>query len=129
PRNAVMVAFDLGLQGYDESRGRQFQQQLMQKVRALPGVKSAGLGNSLPLGLDQSTTQAFAHGKPVPRPSEIIHPNYYMVDPGYFRAMQTRLVAGRDFDHHDRQGAKPVAIVNQTLAAQLFPNENPVGKR
>jgi predicted permease len=129
PRDAVMVAFDLGLQGYDEARGRQFQQRLMEKVRALPGVESAGLGNSLPLGLDQSTSQVFAEGKPAPRPSEIIHPNYYMVDPGYFRTMQTRLVAGRDFDHHDRQGAKAVAIINQTLAAQLFPNENAVGKR
>jgi len=39
------------------------------------------------------------------------------------------LVAGRDFDQHDREGAKPVAIINQTLAAQLFPNENAVGKR
>ena len=128
-RNAVIVAFDLGLQGYDEGRGKQFQQRLMEKVRTLPGVESAGLANSLPLGLDQSTTQAFAQGKPVPRPSDVVHPNYYMVDLGYFRTMQTRLVAGRDFDQHDREGAKPVAIINQTLAAQLFPNENAVGKR
>jgi predicted permease len=129
PRNAVAVAFDLGLAGYDEARGSKFQRRLIEKVSTLPGIQSAGLANSLPLGLDQSSTSMFAEGKPTPTPSETPSANYYMVDPGYFRTMQTRFLAGRDFDLHDRAGARPVAIVNLAFANRLFPHENALGKR
>ncbi len=129
PRNAVGVWFDLALEGYDEPHGRDFQHRVVEKVSALPGVQSAGFANSLPLGLDQSTTTVYGEGKPLPKPSEAQSANYYMVDPGYFRTMQTHLLAGRDFDAHDTQNAKRVAIVNQAFAARVFPSENAVGKR
>jgi len=129
PRNAVGVWFDLSLEGYDETHGRDFQRRVVEKVAALPGIQSAGFANSLPLGLDQSTTTVYGQGKPLPKPSERHGANFYMVDSGYFRTMQTRLVAGRDFDPHDTQKSKHVAIVNQAFAAQVFPNENAVGKR
>ena len=129
PQSAVAVAFDLGLNGYTAESGKQFQARLLEKVSTLPGVQSAALANSLPLGLDQSNTSFFAEGKPVPKMSERQSANYYMVTPGYFTTMQTRLLAGRDFDQHDREGAKKVVIVNYALAARLFPNENAVGKR
>ncbi|MBZ5592247.1 MAG: ABC transporter permease [Acidobacteriia bacterium] len=129
PRNAVAVAVDLGLAGYDETRGSEFQHRLIEKVAAFPGITSAAFANSLPLSLDQSTTSVFAEGKPVPRPGETPDAHYYMVDPGYFRAMETRLIAGRAFDQHDQKNTRPVAIVNQAFAASLFPNENALGKR
>ena len=129
PRNAVAVVFDLGLEGYNETHGKDFQRRLMEKVSTLPGIQSAGFANSLPLGLDQSTTGIYGEGNPLPKPSESQEANYYMVDPGYFRSMQTRLMAGRDFDQHDTQNSKRVAIVNQTFAGQVFPHENAVGKR
>jgi predicted permease len=129
PQNAVAVAVDLGLAGYDETSGGEFQHRLIEKVSALPGVTSAGLANSLPLSLDQSTTSVFAEGKPVPRPGETPNSHYYMVSPGYLRTMETRLIAGRTFDQHDQKNTRPVAIVNQTFAARLFPNENALGKR
>jgi predicted permease len=130
PQNAVAVAVDLGLAGYDETRGSEFQHRLIEKVSALPDITSAGLANSLPLSLDQSTTSVFAEGKPAPRPGEVPPAtHYYMVGPGYFRAMETRLVAGRAFDPHDQKNTRPVAIVNQAFAARLFPNENALGKR
>ena len=129
PQNAVAVGLDLGLAGYDEVRGREFQRYVLERVSSLPGITAAGLANSLPLSLDQSTTSVTAEGKPVPRSGEAPHANYYMVGPGYFRTMQTRLIAGRPFDAHDRQGSKPVGIVNQALATRVFPNENALGKR
>jgi len=129
PHNAVAVAVDLGLAGYDETRGREFQRRLMEQVSSLPGITTAGFANSLPLSLDQSTTSIFAEGKPVPPPGEVPNANYYMVDPGYFRAMQTRLITGRAFDQRDQKASRPVAIVNQAFAARLFPNENALGKR
>ncbi len=129
PQNAVAVAVDLGLAGYDETRGREFQHRLIEKVSALPGITSASLANSLPLSLDQSSTSVYGEGKPVPRPGETPNSHYYMVGAGYFRAMETRLVAGRALDQHDQKNTRPVAIVNQALAARLFPNENALGKR
>jgi len=130
PRNAVAVATDLGLAGYDETRGREFQHRLIEKVAALPGITAAGFANSLPLSLDQSATSVFAEGKPAPRPGEVPPAShYYMVSPGYFRAMETRLVAGRVFDQHDQKNTRLVAVVNQAFAARLFPNENALGKR
>ena len=56
PQNAVAVAFDLGLAGYDETRGREFQRRVIEKVSSLAGIQSAGFSNSIPLSLDQSTT-------------------------------------------------------------------------
>jgi predicted permease len=129
PRHAVAVTFDVGLNGYSEDRGKAFERQLTDRLTALPGVESIALTNWLPLGIAQSSTGMFAEGKPVPPASKLPHAYYYNVTPGYFRTMQTRLIAGRDFAQTDRKGAPPVAIVNQTLARRLFPNEDALGKR
>jgi len=129
PRNAAVAAVDLGLAGYDESRGREFQRRLVEKIAALPGIQSAGLANTIPLSIDQSHTTTARADKPEPKPSELIHANFYMVDPGYFRTMQTRILSGRALDAHDRQGAPNVAIINRALADRLFPNENALGGR
>ncbi len=129
PQNAVAVAFDLGLAGYDESRGREFQRRVIEKVSSLAGIQSAGFSNSIPLSLDQSTTGVHRQDRPEPKPSEVQRANFYMVNAGYFRTMQTRILAGRDFDLHDRQGSQAVAIINQTFARRVFPNENAVGKK
>jgi predicted permease len=128
-RNAVVVAFDLGLAGYDETRAREFQRRVIEKVSALAGVQSAGFANSLPLSLDQSATSVRRADRPKPKPSQVQRANYYMVSTSYFRTMQTRILAGRDFDLHDRPGSPPVAIINQTFARRMFPNENAVGKK
>jgi predicted permease len=120
---------DLGLAGYDESRGREFQRRLLAKVAALPGVQAAGLANTIPLSIDQSHTSVYRGDKPEPKPAELTHANYYQVDSGYFRTMQTRIVAGRAFDSRDRQGAQRVAIINQALARRLFGKENALGGR
>jgi predicted permease len=129
PRHAVSVRVDLALQGYDEARGRDFQRRVLERVAALPGIESAGLASSLPLGLDQSTNTMYVEGRPEPRASDVPSAFSYRVTPGYFRTMQTRLVAGRDFEERDDRQGRPVAIVNQAFAAQLLPGENPVGKR
>ena len=129
PKHAAAVSVNLGLEGYDESRGREFQRRLIDKVRALPGIESAGLINALPLTLSISTNRIFVEGKPVPRAADAPMAAMYRAAPGYFRTVQTRLVAGRDFDARDTPGSKRVVIVNQTFVRQLLPNEDPLGKR
>ena len=129
PRNTVAVGFELGLHGYDQQRGREFQQRLLDKIKTLPGTESAALINTLPLGLDTSTRSITIEGRPEPPAAERPNAIAYEATPGYFHAMQTALLAGRDFDDRDRKGAPGVVIVNQAFADQLLPNENALGKR
>jgi predicted permease len=129
PENAVSVRVDLALQGYDEERGRAFQSRVLELIRQRPGVESAGIANSLPLGTDQSTNRIYVEGRPEPRASEVPYAFYYSVTPGFFRTMQTRVVGGRDFDSRERRGARRAAIVNRTFAMELLGGEDAVGMR
>ncbi|MBZ5607302.1 MAG: ABC transporter permease [Acidobacteriia bacterium] len=129
PRHAVMVMFDVALNGYSQERGRAFERRLMDQLTALPGLESVAMSSSLPLGLGESSTNVYGEGKPVPKVSDAPSAYYYNVTPGYFRTMQTRLIAGRDFDQHDTAESTRVAIVNEAFARRLFPGENPLGKR
>ena len=129
PRHAAAVAFDLGLQGYDEVRGREFQRRVLERVRALPGIESAGLIDGFPLTLNWNNSTMFIEGRPAPRASDLTLAAMYRVTPGYFRTARTRMLAGRDFDEGDKKGAWRVAIVNEAFARQLLAGENPIGKR
>jgi predicted permease len=129
PRHAVAVAFDISVNGYSEDRAKAFEQRLRDRLATLPGIESIAIGNWLPLGAGQSNTTVYAEGKPAPPPNQAPHPYFYNVTPNYFRTMQTRLVAGRDFNDSDRPGSPLVAIINQALARRLFPNEYALGKR
>jgi predicted permease len=126
--NAMTMSVDLGLQGYDETKGRNFYRDLTERVRALPGVKAAGLIRSLPLGLEVSTTSVYPQGRPEPRAEEMPSAMYENVSPEYFSAMGIALVAGRDFAESDTAKSPGVAIINETMAAKFWPGENPVGK-
>ncbi|HKA22674.1 MAG TPA: ABC transporter permease, partial [Blastocatellia bacterium] len=129
PNHAVTLSVDLGLQGYDEARGRNFYQQLLQATRALPGVKAVGLIRSLPLGLEYSTTGVYPDGRPEPHANEMPSACYESISPGYFAAMGIPLMVGRDFSEADTAKSSGVTIINETLAHQFWPGENPIGKR
>jgi predicted permease len=129
PRNAASVSFDVGMQGYSEARGLDFQKRLLQRVQTLPGIESASLSNTIPLSLDVSNTSLVAYGKPVPRPSETIGAIYYYAGPGFFHTLQTRLLEGREFTVRDTADSPKVVVINKALANRLFPDENALGKR
>jgi macrolide transport system ATP-binding/permease protein len=129
PSRAVTLSVDLGLQGYDEQKGQIFYRQLSQHVRALPGVRAAGLIRSLPLGLEASTTGVYPDGRPEPQAQDMPSAFYENISPGYFAAMGIPLLAGRDFADTDTAKSAGVAIVNETLAQKFWPGENPIGKR
>lgn len=130
PHGLATVSFDLNTQGYDEPRGREFQLRMLDTVRQLPGVESAALTDSLPLGAGGSTRRLSIEGKPAPTragdaPTAVI----FSVSPDFFRTMQTRLVSGRDFDDRDKPGSRQVAIVNRAFAEQLLDGGDPLGRR
>ena len=118
---AKILAGDIvAKQGYDRIRG---------EIRALPGVTAVGVGSTLPLrgadiGLEvKAEGRAIAVGEATPRAS------LRTADPDYFRAAGIPLLKGRAFAATDQPGGGKVVILNQVLAARLFPGEDPIGRR
>ena len=128
PEDVSVVAFDLGLAGYSDGKGRAFQQRALEAVQQLPGVRLAAYSNSVPLSIDQSTTTVFPADKPALRPSDSVGAYYYQVSPDYFETLGTKLLAGRDFTWHDDERSPRVAIVNVAFAERVLHSENGVGQ-
>ncbi len=128
-RHAAALSFDLGLQGYDETRARDFQRRVLQRVRNMPGIEFAGTISGLPLSLNWNNSGILIEGKPVPRAADVTMAAMFNISPGYLRAVQTKLMAGRDLEESDKDGGRRVVLVNEAFTRQLLPGENPVGKR
>jgi predicted permease len=129
PQNAIELSFDLRLQGYDDAQGREFQKRLLERVRALPGVQEAGTANLVPVDLHFGRVPVFIEGQLPERGANAPRAMSNRVSPGYFKAMSTRLLQGRDFTEMDNEAATRVVIVNETFARQFWQGENPIGKR
>ncbi|HKG60294.1 MAG TPA: ABC transporter permease [Pyrinomonadaceae bacterium] len=105
-----------------------FYNSVIEKVSAIPGVQDAGLINTLPLF--KGPTSGFrVEGRPVTTPDKWPSVNYRVVSPGYFRALGIPVLQGRAYTDRDNENAPLVMMVNQQLAREIFPDENPVGKR
>lgn len=128
PANAVAVSFDVGLQGYDETKGRAFQQQAIERVSALPGVQAVALASYLPLSLNFNYTGVYIEGQPFNGGSNLPIVIPANVSPNYFKTMSINL-RGRDFTAHDKEKESRVAIVNETFARRFFPGGEAIGKR
>jgi predicted permease len=129
PQHVSVVAFELGLAGYSEDRGRDFQRQALESIRQLPDVQSAAYSNSLPLSIDQSNSGVFPADKTDPQPSDRIPIVYYQVSPDFFATLGTKLLRGREFTWRDDRNAPQVAIVNVAFAKRVLHTENAVGQR
>jgi len=107
-----------------------FFENLLEKVRALPGVTHVATTASLPIAAGGFTrSPAAVEGRPLPAVADRKIVVRSTISPGFFAALDIPLKEGRDFTWRDRDGAPNVVIINLTLAAQLFPGENPVGRR
>ena len=130
PGQAVEVSFDLGLQQYDRERGREFQRQVLERVRSLPGLQAAALTTHAPLTSGESGGKAvFIQGDEPKTTTQAPIVLTTSISLDYFRTMETRLLQGRDFTAQDDAQSPPVAIVNEAFARRFWPGENPIGKR
>lgn len=103
---------------------------ILDRLRALPGVRAAGVTNVLPVGGGRTDRFFNIVGRPKETDTnKMPDAELRVVSRGYFEAMGVRMLAGRDFDATDAAGAPLVAIVNQELARRYFPNENPIGRQ
>ena len=97
-------------------------------LQALPGVQSAGMVHAVPMGGTPDSTVIRVPGR-TPRPHEQEYANYMFTSPGYFSAVRTPLLRGRDFEDSDTLNSAPVTIVNRTMAHALWPGKEALGKQ
>jgi predicted permease len=123
PDGVYVASFDLNHAGYDRTRGIEFRTRLVETIAALPGVVGVTFTSSVPLTTDQSTDTVFGESALL-EASRGVDANAFIVPPGYFAIMETRLVSGREYAPTDSR----VVIVNETLARRLFGTADVVGR-
>jgi predicted permease len=116
--------------GYDAPRAKMFQDELIQRVRALPGIEEAAYARVVPLSYQSySSTPIAVDGYEPPVNGESTDELYNEVSPDYFATMGIPLISGREFTRADDENAPRVAIVNQTMVARYWRGQSPIGQR
>jgi putative ABC transport system permease protein len=127
-----LLTLQLFLPEADESasdaRSSQTIAAILEKVRAVPGVQSAGIVNSLPVVGGVSTDFAVV-GRPPVKSGDEPSADIRVIDPGYLRTMQIPLLRGREFSERDSADAPKAMLINQTMADKFWPGRDPVGSR
>jgi predicted permease len=124
----AMLSVNLGREGYDAARGELFYKRMIESAAALPGAVSAAVAESVPLGGTQISRSVYLPSTDTTsRDMRLTQVNY--VSPGYFGTTGIPVLAGRDFDSRDSGTTPAVAIVNETMAKQYWPDGNAVGQR
>ena len=129
PRGLHVAQMDLTLVNHTSETGVQFVDQLLARAATLPGVQAVAMSRMIPLdGGKMGLGGVLVEGHPAPGESASWDPGWNIVTPAYFDVMRIPVVKGRGFTEQDRAGAPDVAIINETLAASIWPNEDAVGK-
>jgi predicted permease len=120
-KNTMVAQTDLNMAGYSQERVPAMQKKMIEAMLALPGVKTAALADSLPLGTGSNDAIVFMDTTADLRPANAAaYAAMFNVSPKYFRAAGTELLAGREFTWNDDGNSPRVAVVNVELARRLF---------
>ncbi len=128
PQNMLLFRISPGMNRYDEKRTVALYDSLLERLAAVPGVRSAALANPALLSGSTNITGFFIRGRTYTRDADDgIH--RMVVSPNFFDTMEIRLAAGRGFNNHDTATSPKVALINEAAVKKYFPNENPIGQR
>jgi putative ABC transport system permease protein len=129
PEDVLTTRIQLSSARYD-STGRQirFFQGLLERVRRVPGVRSASAITWLPFSGLGSATRIYVEGRPLPRPGEELSADIRGVDPQYFRTMQIPVTHGVPFTDADGPRTRQAIVINATMARTMFPGQDPIGQ-
>jgi putative ABC transport system permease protein len=128
-KDVVLSVVDLFSAGYNGERARIFNDELLNRVRALPGVESVAISRVRPFSYRDYSSAPIATDNYQPASDEQPTADYNEVSEDYFAAIGIPIVSGREFTRSDDENAPPVAIVNETMAAKYWPGKDPVGQR
>jgi predicted permease len=109
-------------------RTEDFYRETLERVRAVPGVVSAGLTNHLPLAGDIWGYSFWIEGQPSPKPGEVPDAAYRLVFSDYMKTMAMQIQRGRPIEARDTATTLPVAVINEYMAHRYWPSEDPIGK-
>ena len=127
--NVITSVVDLFSAGYKLDRAKIFHTQLLDRVRALPGVESAALTRLTPFSYNPPSSAPIEIDGYRAAPDEQPNADYLQVSEDYFSTLEIQLVAGREFTKNDDEKSLPVAIINETMAAKYWPGKSPIGQR
>ncbi|MFZ0415145.1 MAG: ABC transporter permease [Candidatus Acidiferrales bacterium] len=127
PRSVLNLTMDPNEVGYSDAQGKEFYKQLLDRARALPGVESASLAFSVPMGatFTSKTINVPGYTPPPGQPAPTVSNN--IVSTEYFATMRMPLERGRTFTDADNEKSQRVAIVNETMAKRFWPHEDVLG--
>ena len=125
----MMMSFDPTLVLTDKPQAQRFYKQLVDGVRAMPGVKSATLASTVPFSANQRQENIRPEGYQLPKDKESVPVFACWTDHQFFSTMGIPILRGRGFLPSDIAGGQPVAVINEVLARHYWPNQDPVGKR
>ena len=126
PANLLIMSVDPKIQNYSHDKTVQFLSQLRDRVSALPGVRSISFVGIVPLSIGAAENK-FDVDPAKGRPAQNVVALVNTIGAGYFQTMGIPLLRGRDFNLQ-LDGGQPAAIINETMAAHLFPGQNPIGR-
>ncbi len=126
PSHVANFSFDPRVISYGEDKGLQFSKQLIERVRALPGVESASIASTVPFGYYSDAEEPLVEGYAPPDKKEISMAATSSISPGYFDTMRISIVRGRDFTDADDSKSQRVAIVNQAMAKKYWPDTDAI---
>jgi len=129
PDGLVMASIDPGLQHYSETRGQRFVEDALVRAETLPGVTSATVVSHVPFDYGMLLSDVSIDGDIPGTKDDAISTGYNVVGPRFFETFEAAVVRGRRFDSSDTSRSRHVAIVNETLAAKLWPRQDAVGRR
>lgn len=126
----LLVALDPSLAAYDERRGRTTYRMVLSRLRELPGIEAAGMASAVPFGEFHEGRRVERIGRSSAQP-EAASGTYLIIGNEYFSALGLRMLRGREFTSGEEESASAprVAIIDEPLARQLFPNEDPIGQQ
>jgi len=125
----LLLTLDPSLVGYNERQGEAFYHQLVERVATLPGVRSAALGQHIPLGVSSSSRNIVIPGYELARGQQNISVMVDSIDEHYLSLMQIPVLRGRNFAPSDTSSSTPVAIVNEAMVQKYWPKRDPIGAR
>jgi putative ABC transport system permease protein len=127
--NLAMLTFDLGALNYDTARAREFERRALEAAQNTPGVKAATISNTIPLFFGGFGRTLFREGEDTSSGQSGKVSQVSVISPEYLQTMGIPMVRGQIFDSSVREDSPRVAIVNETAAKVIWPNEDPIGKR
>jgi predicted permease len=129
PNNVLAVAPSIPATAYPQpAQEVAFYNELLGRIRTLPGVESTGAIDALPLSGDGSTEPIQIEGRPVQAMADQPEVSVRTITPGYIHTMHIPLLRGRDFGDQDTADSPGAVLISQSLAKRFWPNEDPVGK-